>query len=462
MAQQVSLVRQLGVPSAAALVVSNMVGASIFTTTGFLAMDLGQVNLVLGIWLVGAFVALAGAFCYSELGVNFPSSGGEYVYLTQAYGPVWGFMTGWVSLIAGFSAPIAASALSFSNYMAYFFPSLRGGQEFLVLGPEWLPLRIGWGQVVAMLVILAMTAVNFLDIQAVARAQNWFTAFKISVLVAFIVAGFLAGDGNWGHLSQNTERASSVPIFNQFFVSLCFVSLGYSGWNAATYIAEELKQPERTLPLALAAGTATVAVLYLVLNVLYIYAVPLAVLKEPVIAVASTAAAALFGKSIAGAFSLVMALALFATVNAMVTIGPRVYYAMAKNKAFFAMAAELSPRTRTPLKAIVLQCLVAMSITVTPLPDLMLFIGFTLNIFTVITVASIFIFRRRPNWRKLPVVNFLYPLFPVVYIAVGLWIVYYGLSWKPVHSLTALGLIAAGALIYKFRIQGNQTNAAHS
>ena len=459
MAQQVSLVRQLGVPSAAALVVSNMVGAAIFTSTGFFARDLGDVSLVLGIWVVGAFVALAGAFCYSELGVNFPSSGGEYVYLTQAYGPVWGFMTGWVSLIAGFSAPIAASALSFSNYMAYFFPQLKAGNEFLVFGPDWLTLRIGWAQVVAMLVIIAMTAVNFFDIKAVARAQNWFTAFKITVLVAFIAAGFLAGNGDWGNLSQNTPRASTLPIWNQFFVSLCFVSLGYSGWNAATYIAEELKQPKRTLPLALAAGTLCVTLLYFVLNVLYIYAVPLSVLKEPVYAVGSVAASRLFGPQIAGAFSLLMALALFATVNAMVTIGPRVYYAMAQNKAFFAMAGELSPRTRTPLKAIVVQGIVSILITATPLPDLMLFIGFTLNIFTVITVASLFIFRKRPNWEKLPVVSFLYPLFPVIYIVVGLWITYFGITSAPRHSFTALGLIAVGALIYKFRIQ---PHAAHS
>ena len=346
MAQQVSLVRQLGVPSAAALVVSNMVGSAIFTTTGFMAGDLGDFSFIMSLWLVGAFVALAGAFCYAELGVNFPSSGGEYVYLTQAYGPVWGFMTGWISLIAGFSAPIAANALSFSNYLGHFFPQLRDGHEFLAFGPEGFVIRIGWGQVVAMLVILAMTAVNFFDLKVVARLQNGFTAFKISVLLAFIVAGFLAGTGDWSHLSQTTQRTSSLPIWNQFAVSLCFVYLGYSGWNAATYIAEEVKNPKRTLPLALVAGTLAVTALYLVLNVLYVYALPLSVLKAPVIAVGSTAAAALFGPAVAGAFAVLMALALFATVNAMVTIGPRVYYAMAQNKAFVALAGELSPRPR--------------------------------------------------------------------------------------------------------------------
>jgi len=460
MAQQVSLVRQLGVLSAAALVVSNMIGSSIFTTTGFLAKDLGDVSLILWIWVFGAFVALAGAFCYSELGINFPSSGGEYIYLTQAYGPVWGFMTGWVSLIAGFSAPIAAAALSFSNYLGFFFPQLKAGQEFLIFGPESAPIRIGWGQIVAMGVIVAMTAVNFFDLKVVARLQNGFTAFKIGVLLAFIVLGFAAGTGDWSHLTQNTARASELPIWKQFAVSLCFVSLGYSGWNAATYVAEELQNPKRTLPLALTFGTIFVAVLYLVLNILFIYAVPLSVLKEPVYAVGAAASANLFGANIAGAFSLLMALALFATVNAMVTIGPRVYYAMAQNKAFLSFAGELSPRTRTPLKAIVAQGFLAMLVTVSPLPDLMLFIGFTLNIFSVITVASLFVFRRRPNWERLKVVDFLWPLFPVVYILVGLWITYFGLTEAPRISLTALGLIVVGALIYKFTIQNK--HAAHS
>lgn len=448
MNQQVSLVRQLGVMSAAALVVSNMVGTGIFATTGFLASDLGSVKLVLGIWLVGALVALAGAFCYSELGVNFPSSGGEYVYLTQAYGPVWGFMTGWTSFFAGFSAPIAAAALAFSKYAAHFFPILGTDTAYVTLGF----FKIGPAQIVASLVILAMTLVNFAEIKVVERLQNGFTAFKIAVLLAFIVLGFTAGQGDWANLSQDTARNSSTPILQQFFISLCFIYTGYSGWNAATYIAEELRQPAKTLPMALTLGTIFVAALYLVLNVLFIYALPLSTLKAPVVAVGSEAASKLFGPGIAGIFAALMAMALFATVNAMITIGPRVYYAMARNKAFLPLAAELSPRTRTPLKAIVLQGAVAMLCTMTPLPSLMLFIGFTLNIFTVITVASVFKFRRRPDWQKLPVVSFLYPLFPVLYIVVGLWIVYFGLSSEPTMSLTALGMIAAGALVFKFKV----------
>src|SRR5579885_3775000 len=142
-----ALLRQIGVVSATALVVSNMVGTGIFTSTGFLAGDLGSASLILLIWAVGAVAALCGAFCYSELGVNFPSSGGEYVYLTQAYGPTWGFMTGWISFFAGFSAPIAAAALAFSDYVGYFFPSLKQANA-TVIGSGALSLRLGNGQIV--------------------------------------------------------------------------------------------------------------------------------------------------------------------------------------------------------------------------------------------------------------------------------------------------------------------------
>ncbi len=456
MPKTVSLARQLGLASASALVVSNMVGTGIFTTTGFLAGDLGSVPLVLFIWLVGAFVALAGAFCYSELGVNFPSSGGEYVYLTQSYGPVWGFMTGWVSFIAGFSSPIAAAALAFSSYLAYFFPSLKDGAPFFTIGGA---LRFGPAEAVACSLILAMTLVNLLDLKSVAGLQNIFTSFKIGVLAILCIAGFIAGSGNWAHFSMDAVRTSTNGLFAQFAVSLCFTFTAYSGWNAATYVAEEIDQPAKTLPRALALGTGIVALLYLALNVLFIYAMPLEQMKG-VFAIGSTSAARLFGPNIGGLFAALMAIALFSTVNAMVTIGPRVYYAMAKNRAFFSFAGVLSERTRTPINGILMQCAFAMLVTMTPLPSLMLFIGFTLNIFTVITVASLFFFRSKPNWQKLPVVSFMWPLFPVFYIIVGLWIAYFGLTNEPKMSLTAFGMIALGAIVYRLRIKDGLEAAA--
>ncbi|MFN3325171.1 MAG: APC family permease [Bryobacteraceae bacterium] len=444
--------RQLGIVSATALVVSNMVGTGIFTTSGFLAGDLGDPTLVLSIWLVGAICALAGALCYSELGINYPSSGGEYVYLTQAFGPTWGFMTGWVSFFAGFSAPIALAALAFSDYLGYFFPLLKQENAAIVLGPAAFQIKLGGAQAAACALIAAFTLLNFFGVGRVARIQNVLTAIKILVVLAFIGLGFLVGTGNWEHFSQPATRTSTTPLAAQFAISLFFIYVSYSGWNAATYVAEELKRPERTLPIALLFGTILVAALYIGLNIVFIYGTPLESMKG-VVAVGALAASRLFGPEVAGIFSALMALSLVSTVNAMVTIGPRVYYAMAKNGAFFATAAQVHPRWRTPVVAIVCQGLCAMLLTATPFPQLFFYIGFTLNFFAVMSVLSLFRFRRRPGWQKLRVVSFAYPLIPAVFVLVGCWMILFGMTLNPKVSFAGVVTIAAGAAVYHFRLR---------
>src|ERR1700721_2008415 len=179
---KVGLLRQLGFVSATALVVSNMVGMGIFGTTGFMAGDLGSARLILIAWLVGAAFALAGALSYSELGINFPSSGGEYVYLTRAFGPAWGFMTGWVSFFAGFSAPIAAASLAFSDYLGYFYSSLKQANASLVIGSGALSLRLGRGQMLASMLIACFTILNCLGLRRTARVQNVLTITKLTVI----------------------------------------------------------------------------------------------------------------------------------------------------------------------------------------------------------------------------------------------------------------------------------------
>ena len=441
------LLRQLGFVSATALVVSNMVGMGIFTTTGFMARDLGSGKLILAVWLAGALFALAGALSYSELGINFPSSGGEYVYLTRAFGPAWGFMTGWISFFAGFSAPIAAAALAFSNYLGYFFPALKQENVRYVLGSGPFSLRLGGEQMVACLLIAGFSVLNCLGVRRTARVQNALTATKLAVIIGFIALGFLSGSGSWRHFSEPAVRTAPTTLPAQFVISLLWVMVAYSGWNAATYVAEELKHPERTLPAALAAGTALVTALFIGLNLIFIYSTPLESMKG-VLAVGSLAASNLFGPQVAGTFSALMALSLMATVNAEVTIGPRVYYAMARNKAFFKAAAKVHPEWHTPVTAILSQGLCAMLMTVTPFPQLVYYIGFSLTFFSVLSVASLFVFRRRPGWQKLRPVSFCFPAIPLAYILVGACMIAYGIVWQPVASVTALATIGTGAAVY--------------
>jgi APA family basic amino acid/polyamine antiporter len=447
--QPSSLLRQLGFVSATALVVSNMIGSGIFAYTGFMAGDLGDARLILLIWTAGALFALCGALTYSELGMNFPSSGGEYVYLTRAYGPTWGFMTGWVSFFSGFSAPIAAAALAFADYVGYFFPAFKQANAAYTVGSGALSLKVGGAQLLASLLIAGFVILNCLGVARTARVQNILTGIKVAVLLSFIFFGFMTQAGDWANFSTPAVRTSTTTLPVQFMISLLWIMVAYSGWNAATYIAEEIKNPERTLPAALATGTALVAAIYLGVNLLLIYSTPLEKMKG-VIAIGSLSASRLFGPQVAGLFAGLMALSITSTVNAMVTIGPRVYYAMAKNRAFFPAAAKVDPQWRTPVAAIIAQGICAMLMTLTPFPDLIVFIGFSLTFFTVAAVASVFVFRRRPEWRRLPAVNFAYPLVPAAYVLVGTGMCLYGMIWQPKASFTALATIAIGALVYRY------------
>ena len=386
------LLRRLGLYSATALVVSNMIGTGIFTSTGFLAGDLGEPRLVLTIWLVGAVIALAGAFAYSELGVNFPASGGEYVYLTRGFGPTLGFMSGWVSFFAGFSAPIATAALAFSDYVGYLAPAVKQSNAWFTWKAGEIGLQFGPPQILASGLVIVFTILNLFGVEFIAKVQNTLTSAKILIMIAFIGLGLTVGAGDWGHFTQAAVRTSSMPLPAQFAISLFWIYVGYSGWNAATYIAEELKKPERTLPLALTIGTIGVAILYLLFNVVFIYATPLDEMKG-VLAVGALTAKSLFGPRVAGVFSALLALSLMSTVNAMVTIGPRLYYAMAKNGAFLPAAAKVHPEWRTPVMAILCQGVCAVLMTAVNFGNLMTYIGYLLNLFAMLAVASLLKFR---------------------------------------------------------------------
>lgn len=450
---QPTLRRELTFTSAAAIVVSNMIGTGIFTTTGFLAGDLGRPWLVLGIWLVGAMVALAGCLCYAELGINFPRSGGEYVYVREAWGPAWGFLSGWVSFFAGFSAPIAAAALAFSEYLAYFFPRLS------VTSPTETPyaflpwIHAGSGQWVAAGIVILFAGINILGLRLAAQLQNVLTALKISILGAFLILAVTVGKGSAEHFSLGATRTSHHSLAAQFAVSLIFVMFAYSGWNAATYVLEEMKTPERTLPAALVAGTLVVAAFYLALNAVYLYALPLENMKG-VVRIGATAAAALFGPRGGGAFSAVMAVGLLSCVSAMVIVGPRVYYAMAQDGCFFPGAARLHPIRHTPVQAITYQSVatVAMILTGT-FEGLIYYIGFALILFAAMATAGMIRLRLRADWKRLPSVSRGYPVVPAVFLIASVWMLCYTAALRPKESVLGLLTVVCGGLLYRWRFR---------
>jgi APA family basic amino acid/polyamine antiporter len=456
---QRSLRRELTLISATALVVSNMIGTGIFTTTGFLAGDLGKPSLVLAVWFTGALVALAGCLAYAEMGINFPRSGGEYVFLREAWGPAWGFLSGWISFFAGFAAPVAAGALAFSEYLSHFFPSLavETPQQSADAVSGWI--RLGNGQLLALAVVVAFAVVNILGIHLAAKLQNVLTAMKLIVLGTFLVLAFAIGEGKWTHFEQAAARTSPHGVGAQFAVSLIFVMFAYSGWNAATYVAEEIRSPERTLPLALVTGTVVVALFYLALNVAFIYAAPLESMKG-VVAVGAHAASALFGKSGGHFFSAVMAVGILSCVSAMVIVGPRVYYAMAQDGCFFRGAAKVHPTWQTPVQAIVYQTLATAVMIVTgTFERLIYYIGFTLILFAALATAGLFRLRQRSEWRRLPAVRWCYPLVPALFVGASLWMLTYTLYLKRTEALLGLLTVAGGAFIYRRMFRNSNVNA---
>ena len=438
-----------------------MIGIGIFTMPAFFAGDLGSPPLVLGIWVVGALMALIGALCYSELGANFPRSGGEYVYLSEAWGPTWGFVDGWVTFFAGFSAPIAVAALAISAYLAYFFPSVSpdsGAEPLFALG--FVSIQLGGAQLVACGVVILFTVLNILNVSQVSALQNYLTAAKLLVLLTFLVLGFAVGDGDWSHFSRSMTRTSEMSLGAQFAVSMVFIYMGYSGWNAAVYVAEEIRDPEKTLPRALLGGTVLVTVFFIALNCLYIYANPLSKIAGN-LAVGANASAALFGPRAAGLFAAAMAASLLATVNAMCLIGPRVYYAMARNRAFVPAAAKVHPRWQSPWVAVIAQgaCCCLLIVTGT-FESLAYYVSFMLNLFSALSVLALFKFRKRPEWKPSSWVSFGYPLIPLLYVGVNLLIFGYFVANRVEEAMWASLTILAGAIAYHFYIKTHPAEPA--
>ncbi|MCI5222982.1 MAG: amino acid permease [Candidatus Electrothrix sp. AR4] len=442
------LTREVGLSSATVLVIANMVGTGVFTTSGFILKELGDPRAILLCWLIGGLFALCGAFCFGELGARFPRAGGEYVFLKESFGRPVAFLSGWISLFVGFSAPIAAASIAFSSYFFQAF-SLPSGGEF-VFSPFGVPIiTLSWFNLVAVLVIGMFTLIHYHGLRTGTRVQNWLTVFKITLIIGFILAGFFFGKGSMQHFSSDQGLFAAFSS-EKFAVSLIFVSFAYSGWNAAAYLGGEIINPRRNIPSALLIGTAVVMVLYLLLNTVYIYAVPVVQLAGEV-EVGAKAAVGLFGENVSRFFSGAVALGLLSVVSAMVMTGPRIYYAMAKDGVFFSIFGKLNPLHHTPASSIFLQAGIAVAMVLSAsFETLLIYIGFTLSLCAMLTVVGLMRIRRRdgkdPNLYQTPG----YPLTPLLFIAGNCWIIFFSIRSQPVAILFALATIAAGMLFYFF------------
>ena len=442
--------RQLGLSITAAIVVANMVGTGIFTSTGFQAAGLHDPPTILLLWIVGGVLALCGAAAYAELGSMMPRAGGEYVYLREAYHPSLGFMSGWVSLTAGFSSPLALAALAFSLYLGKLFPVLEHAAWFhATLGSGKWSFTIAFGaqHLVAMLLIAAITILHSFDTKIGGWVQAGFTAAKVVLIALFIIGGVAFGSGSWSNLTSQSGGLSNV-LTKDFAVDMLYVNLAYSGWNAAAYIASDVRRPAWTLPRSLLLGTGVVMALYVLLNVVFLYAVPTSVLggPPPVAEVGDVAARALFGDSAGRLVTSVIALALVSAVSAMIMAGPRVYAAMAADRALPAKLAYHNKRGVPSVAVVVQGVLACLFVLVGDLGALMRFVAFTLNIFAGLAVGAVFILRARGVQSAYRTLG--YPVTPILFIGLNLWITYAQIDANPKESLIVAVLLAVGGVVY--------------
>ncbi len=418
--------RALGAWGAAAFVVTNMVGTGIFTLPAFVRSITGDGIASLAVWALGAGLALSGALCYAELATRMPHAGGEYYYLTRIYGRLWGFLSGWISFLVGFSAAIAASSLGAADYASRVIP-------------------IGKAPVFAAILIVALTIFHSTGVRPSGRLQTIIALSVIGAILIFFFAGVSTGRGDWSGVTQGSNPTGV------WWVALILVTFAYSGWNAAAYLAGEVKEPRRTLPRALIGGTLAVGFVYLLLNALFLYAMPAdSWAAQPKIAIGTLAAERLFGASGAKFVSAIIALAIIGSVSSMVAAGPRVYYAMARDGLAHSVFGRLHARTGAPVIALVLQAIAAMILALTGQFDaLVTYAGSALSLFAALAVASLYIVRRDATTESKQVFRAPgYPVTPAIYLILTVVAFLYGLRDRPVPTGAALLTILAGVVIF--------------
>jgi APA family basic amino acid/polyamine antiporter len=346
-----ALDRRLGPFDAAAIVVSNVIGGGIFFVPVIVAQMVPHGAAILWVWLAGGALAFAGAMAYAELSALRPRAGGEYVYLREAYGPLAAFLTGWTSFVAGFTGAIAASAVALAGYLGRFVPAAANSTPIFTVPLPLLPLIVSPRSIVALATIAILSFIHIRGLGPGRIVQNVLAGLKVSALVAIIALGFTIGTGSPAAITAG----ASVPV-SGMLLALVPIMFTYSGWNAAVYVAEEVRDPGRNVPLALGLGTAAVIVIYVALNALYLYVLPVAELAAlPGGRLLDVVGERLFGAGAADAIAIFTIVSLSASISAMTLAGPRVYYAMAKDGLFLPAAARVHPKYRTPAAAIVAQ-----------------------------------------------------------------------------------------------------------
>ena len=444
---QTELKRQLSLFDAIMLIAGDMIGIGIFVTTGAIAETLPSPGGVLLVWLLGGLLTLTGALSCAELSASLPHVGGDYIYIREAYGKLMGFLSGWSSFLVTFSGAIAFLAVGFTGFLSFFIPALASNESFFSLNLFGLSIQPNIGTLFSIIVVLLISALHCLGVRQGTATQNILTILKLGALLAIILLGVSIGAGNGAHFTPLFDwgKISNFSVFAAAFIPAIFA---YSGWNAVIYIAGEVKDPERNLPKALLWANVLVILLYMAINMVYIYGVPVTQMKGE-LRVSEVATTALFGYQTSAWITGIITLSILGALNCVIMLGPRIYYAMARDGVFFKRLTYIHPTFGTPSSAIILQavwsCLLILTNTWS---TLFTYVSVVITLFSALTVGAVIVLRHRRPDLKRPYKLWGYPVVPALFIAANFWIVWGSVTEKPYESLIGLLIVCLGIPAY--------------
>jgi amino acid transporter len=442
-----TLERVLGVWSAISIVIGTVIGSGVFLVPSTMIRFVGSVERLFVVWFIAGLLSLFGALTYAELAAAFPEAGGEYVYLSEAYGPFWGYLYGWTQFWVGKSGSIATLAAGFYTYLTAFYPPL--GITFVVIplhiGPGGSLLEIHYGQFIAIVLILILAGVNYVGVRSGGNVQLFVTAVKMLLIAGIIAVGLLSGRGDFSHFGARIATAGGIA---GFFAAMVSALWAYDGWNNVSMVSSEIRNPQQNLPRALILGTAAVIATYILINVAYFYVLSPAQVSTSR-RVAADVMSSLYGTPAAAAVTIAVLISIFAALNGSILSGGRVPYAMARDGLFFRIAATVHPKYHTPGNAMILLCLWSCVVVLSGwYDDLYNFVIFGNWILYLMTAVSVFVLRKkRPDVvRPYRVVG--YPAVPVLFVLVAAFLLASTVQTRPRESFMGLALMALGVPFY--------------
>jgi APA family basic amino acid/polyamine antiporter len=445
------LIRAIGLGSAIMLVIGNVIGSGIFLTTGGMAEHVPSISLLLLAWVLGGLLTIAGGLTYAEMGAMFPRSGGVYVFLQQAYGPLPGFLYGWVAMLVVVSGGIAGVAVGFAEYLGYFIPALSTSRIVLSVPVPWGVFSISAGQLAAAALLAVLGSINYVGVRSGNMVNVVFTVAKVSALVALPVMALLAGSAQPSYtpvVPPDLDR----PVAS-FGIAMIAVLWTYEAWYFVTYAAGEIKDPQRNVPRALVLGILALMAIYVSVNLAYFYALSMDEMRG-VTRIAEKAASALMGPLGATFIAATVLVSTFGNDAAGLLAGSRILFAMARDGVILAVAGRVHPVYRTPHVAVA--ALTGWSIILTlsgSYEQLFTYVMFSSILFSVVAGLALFRLRKTHAHVHRPYKAWGYPVVPALFVAGSTVFVINTLVERPVESLAGLGLLVLGIPVYHFSKQ---------